>query len=189
MSNSNPQSELHKLESNADKLSTRRRAFIKGSAAVLPVVLTLRNGSAFAADSISCLAKQANITPDTLAAAPDGYVRDQTVYRNLKGKDSNGVTLKIDVYQYPPNTGNWFPVTENSNNQAASYIPVSGTTNKMVKFGTTTPQYTAGPVLPCYVLAQLNPNGLRIDPPQVGPKGSNQNAIVTTNSCMTSLAH
>ncbi|WP_394753461.1 hypothetical protein [Crenothrix sp.] len=183
MSNSNPQSELQKLESNADKLSTRRRAFIKGSAAVLPVVLTLRNGSAFAADSISCLAKQANITPPTLAAAPDGYVRDQTVYRNLKG---NG--LKIDVYQYPQGTGNWFPVTENSNNQAASYVMVSGT-NKMVKFGTTTPPYNAGTVLPCYVLAQLSPNGLRIDPPQAGPKGSNQSAIVTTNSCMTSLAH
>ncbi|SJM93532.1 conserved hypothetical protein [Crenothrix polyspora] len=185
MSHSKQQSEVQEAESKADKLSRRRRAFIKGSAAVLPVVLTLRNGSAFAAESISCLAKQANITPPPLSGLPDGYIRDQTVCRALKG---NG--LKMTVYEYPQGSGNWFPESENSTNQLASFTLVPGTNNKMVLFNTSTPQYRVGVVQPCYVLAQLDPNtGLRVVPAVVGPKGSHQPDIVSTDSCMWSLAH
>lgn len=178
-------------DSEAEKLSKRRRAFIKGTAVALPAVLTLRNGSAFAAESLSCLAKQANATPATLATVSDGYVRDQTKCRVIRRSS----TTKITVYEYPVGSGVWFPETSNSTDLLNSYHevspnPVNGI-YKMVK-NNTTDTYTYFPNFdqPCYVLAQLDPNtGLRVNPPVVGPKGSNQPNVVATNSCMASLVN
>jgi hypothetical protein len=101
--------------------------------------------------------------------------------------------LKITVYEYPKDSGKWYPESVNSTNQLASFVWVSGSHDehkKMVLFNTSTPQYSVGAEQPCYVLAMLDPDtGLRVIPPVVGPKGSNQPNIVSTDSCMWSLAH
>jgi hypothetical protein len=179
----------------SDKLSTKRRAFIKGSAAALPVVLTLRNGSAFAADSISCYVKQAGITPQTITPAvdTDSFIRAETKVRTIStGLDlSNGIM----IYQDPTGVDKWFPTTTNSSSDQyyVTYgtapdakmvlVNTDPTKDETIKYNFNAANDTQG-----FILAILNPaNGRPYNPPIVGPKNTNQ-GIVTTQSCLSSLA-
>lgn len=192
MNNPTQHSEQKTTAAN-DKLSTKRRAFIKGSAAALPVVLTLRNGSAFAADSISCYVKQAAITPQTITptATTDNFIRAETKTRTI----STDLGDSFMVYQDPTGADKWFPV--NTNSSSTQYYVTYGTAPnaKMILVNTDpndehTVQYNFNAVNDTqgFILVILDPaNGRPYNPTIVGPKNTNQ-GIVTTQSCLTSLA-
>jgi hypothetical protein len=175
-----------------DSLAQKRRNFLKRSAA-LPVVLTLSNGSAFAAVSISCLAKMAdpnkapNPMPATVVTSPDGWNRYETRCRNL-----DGIGL---VYEFPKDSDHWFPENTRSTNPDF-YKTVSQSPNLMaqdnVQGGS---QYSFNTTESCYVLAMLYPDpapsgklpGTPIDPPVAGPYVSNQDYTAAANTCLQSF--
>lgn len=101
---------IEKIESN-DKLSGKRRALMKGAAAAVPVVLTMRSGAAFAATSMgSCVARDnfnaGNVKPDVLIypLSPeigDGWVRRAGFCRRLKPVIGSG--SQFDTYNFTEN--------------------------------------------------------------------------------------
>lgn len=188
------QSELGTSENQTDHISKKRRSFVKGSAAALPVVLTLRNGSAFAAESMSCLAKQAGATPDTIVKTADNFVRVETVCRMISLAQGGGGSGFL-VYQYPVGTNRWYVVGENSTSNGYFYVTNPPNPPRMEKNGAPGVKYKFAPGqadIPGFILVMLDPisgkpvkdsNGNAI----VGPKGSNQPNVVATQSCMASL--
>jgi hypothetical protein len=202
MNNSKQQTDVKTTANTAaDTLSKKRRAFIKGSAAALPVVLTLRNGSAFAAQSISCLAQQQANQQDPNLPQPDvitktinadHYIRTATVCRTIT-LQPNGASQV--VYQYPAGANKWYPVGVNSSNPQY-YVTVTGNGNGngnggqplMVSVNTTSPTYKYAPGKDAagFILVQLNPT-TGIPTGVVGPNNTGQNAVFSTQSCMASL--
>jgi hypothetical protein len=100
------------LEKNS--VSPKRRRIIKGSAVAMPMVLTLRSGSAFAAVSLSttdwCNAVRPSAHPNSITMAPDGWKRVETIGRNVTGIGPTGTIFR------DPRTvkERWYPMTENN---------------------------------------------------------------------------
>lgn len=196
MKPSKQQAEFKTQENPTDSLSRKRRAFIKGSAATLPVVLTLRNGSAFAAASISCLEKQKNIPAPTIIATEkaDSFVRDPTKVRIMTPVPNGSA---ITIYNYPKGSAFWYRATDNSTSAALQeYTDTSGSTKVVVmvpfnSFNTVKYTFNSNNDTDGWILAQLTPSGVRAlnaGTPIVGPKDTNQvSTIVATQSCATSL--
>lgn len=180
-------------EISADNLSKKRRAFIKGSAAVLPIVLTLRNGSAFAAVSISCVDKQASIVPKTITDTlnADTFVRDPTKVRVITPVGGGN---PITIYEYPLGSGQWYRETDNSTGAFFKEYKDPHSDNMLMTYSnisTAGVNYTfsSSNDKDGWILAQLDRDTrLRVLPPVVGPKDNYQNStIVATQSCASSL--
>lgn len=92
-------------------VSPKRRAIIKGSATAMPVVLTLRSGSAFAAASTTtCNNVRPAVHPNVLVQTSDDWKRVQTVARFVPGIGTSDI-----VYRDPRSVAErWLAVTENN---------------------------------------------------------------------------
>lgn len=194
----NHSSELNVNVSKQDDLASRRRAFIKGSALLLPAVLTLRNGSAFAAVSLTCLDKQAQaqpLSPPELLTAKgvDNFLRDETVCRTIT-PENDGVSFT--VYQYPLGTNRWYPIFANSTS-STYYVEISKSLMQANSLTGAHYKIALGQDSTMYILAVLNMNGSRMmyndatlgSIPIVGPKDNLQGALIASVSCIASAIH
>jgi hypothetical protein len=172
-------------------------------------VLTLRNGSAFAGVSISCLEKQtdaARLTPiPTIVTSEktDNFVRDETTVRIMTPA---GGGSPIAIYNYPKGGPNWFRDVDNSTvtpfqeytyltnpNNASTQVTVMISANSPPPGGGTyTYDTTGNSDTDGWILAQLTPTGARAltsaNGTIVGPNDPNQSfTVVATASCAASL--
>lgn len=108
-----------------EKADTRRRTLLKGSAAVLPMIVTLRSGAALAASSadgcVQASQTQALQTPPSVKVGGDSYLRvpiKWTKLKKLRARSSGGGggweidtdAVDIEVYQSqtPPDSLVWW---------------------------------------------------------------------------------
>ena len=176
-----------KVGTATDELSQRRRALLKGSAGVVPAILTLRSGSALAATSISCVTKVQSATPPATPPATvedpavDTWLRQSTDCRQLTNTVSSGdvVTVFKD-----PDEPKWYKIdTTNADEKVAFVDGVSGqmkSNNGIEPFQT----YAFSETKTCYVLVQVGPNGSQ---PDSKVYGASTSAVLNSESCATSL--
>jgi hypothetical protein len=157
-----------------EKLSEKRRAFIKRSSIAIPAVLTLHSGAALAATSLSCIVKnQANPpkpTPAGVTSATDNWGRVQTKCVTL--------STHVTVFEWPVNSQFWYDATEN--NHSTPYIQQSP---NLIWKQNNGPNITAtSAITPCYVLVEFDQNG------NITGYGATTTFAGASTSCLTSLA-
>ena len=116
-----------KIVSSGNGVSKKRRALVKGSAAAVPAILTLRSGAALAATSTSqCIANNQllaqRLDPDALpsktnfngAFSNDPWVRQTVQCRFLRNGDPANQTDEFWVFEGPGSTGVWFKESDNT---------------------------------------------------------------------------
>jgi hypothetical protein len=174
----------HSSEPNiaTDKLSQRRRALMKGSAVAIPAILTLRSGSALAAQSAaSCLVLggDAPVAIDTYPSPPavDDWLRQTTFCQTIHKQNSSDPN--IDVFLKPGTPNTWYETSVNSNNPI-SYSKQNATTfirSDSIVYDIIGTQRT------CYVLVLLNQDGTKSG--VYGAPGSSY--YLATESCYDSI--
>lgn len=104
-------------QKNLDKksVSPKRRALIKGSATAMPMVLTLRSGSAFAAvsiaDTFTCNDLKPSAHPNSVTMNMDEWKRVETLGRNVLGIGPMDIVF-LDPRRF--DAERWFSITENN---------------------------------------------------------------------------
>lgn len=197
-----------KVGTATDELSQRRRALLKGSAGVVPAILTLRSGSTLAATSISCVTKVQSANPAVRPpaivedAAVDTWLRQETKCRLLTNTlDPRDV---INVFQDPSDTDRWYKVDTTNSNKAVAFVDdgdnvqIRSRNGKKPKSGGQEPNnigsglqmksnngtYTVSETKVCYVLVQVGPNGSQPNPKVYGASNA---AVLNSESCTSSL--
>ncbi|NOQ15574.1 MAG: hypothetical protein GQ581_00785 [Methyloprofundus sp.] len=196
MNENNQQDDGADKASIDQKVSAKRRLFVKGAAGAVPAVLTLRSGAAFALSS----AEMCNIKDNGVAGAglsvitednTDPWLRKELVCREL---DINGDGSSIvTVYPDPFIADKWRAEDYNSS------IPPSGDIYVDTPFtlpdldpvtmnidGDTSSTYSYAAVTR-FVLVVMNDSGTAVD---LGAANSNGNSGLPyiTTSCWTSAA-
>ena len=202
-----------KVGTATDELSQRRRALLKGSAGVVPAILTLRSGSALAATSISCVTKVQSANPAVRPpaivedAAVDTWLRQETKCRVLT--NTSNLNEEVIVFQDPGNSKKWYKVDTTNSNEAVAFVDDGGNgeikrkKGNRPRFGGQEPNnigsglqmksnngndpfqtYTYTKTKTCYVLVQVGPNGSQPNPKVYGASNA---AVLNSESCASSL--
>jgi hypothetical protein len=175
-----------KAETSPDKLSHRRRALVKGSAAVVPAILTLRSGSALAATSISCALRiQQNppvggAVPAVSTAADDNWLRAKT---KCKKVTIGGSDVIVFLDPLNPTQNKWYPVTGNNKGPSVYVDVLPKRMQKMIAPDGKT--YKCSTESECWVLVQVDPNGIKTGVVGAAAPGTFPFA---TDSCAASLS-
>jgi hypothetical protein len=181
---------------DADKLSQKRRALIKGSAVALPAILTFRNASAIpfvVSASCSVKLKTSGIDRESIAATQpssgsnDGWVRVPTKLSTLTKVVTAASPGTETINVFSQDSVKWFADTTNT--LSAEYFSVSSTNpTKMVKIGGSTPgtEYTYSAFTDGVVLIQIDNAGAVI---AYGKASTTGGFPYASSSCWTSLGH
>lgn len=187
-------------------ISPKRRALIKGSATVAPMVLTLRSGAAFAADSAgACVARTQDNPPsprpDVLVENNnlDNWVRVVTTGRYIKLIKDNGVKITgstpFMIFRDPEKPqddpeANYFRVTDNTLSNAYfkdKFKSNGDPTNKMKSEDGNKIYKITNSVNDCQVLCFVDRNGNPFSPPTYGADFGDGKFPFATTSCIASI--
>jgi len=146
------------------EVSAKRRALVKGAMGVVPAVLTLRSGAAFALDSSeSCVdfdkhqavSHKPTVISDTyIAPLETAYVRTSTLCRTL----DKGAGVK--VYQDLETPSTWRDGDYQSGNDAVTETYVNDASGKMKEVSSGT-VYDITSNTSCHVLAYMDETGYK----------------------------
>ncbi len=175
------------------KVSGKRRLFVKGAAGVVPAVLTLRSGAAFALSSAEmCNIKDNGVAgganlPVITADNSDPWLRKELLCRVLDIAGTN-----VTVYPDPFIAGEWrhenYNPSGSNTDKYVDAVVVFPAPDAMNLVGTTTPNYEITAIdVPCFVLVVMSDSGTAVD---LGAANSNGNSGLPyiTASCWTSAS-